>query len=614
MQFSRFVNAWVGTCASLLVGPGLFLGASQSTAAAEARDIKSGCQLSDLPALDPLTVSWSGECSQGRAQGVGSVYAFSGGELRYILRARFADGRLVRTEQLEDCRTAGVDCQSQVAPAVMQLHATTVRRSEVFPVVATTAAATPPSPPPPVPPLSGQAQGAGREIRATNATYRGDFVSGPRGLISGTGVVVYDDGQRYEGRLENGNKVGRGTFTWANGQSYAGDWRDGLPDGQGEWRLSGGDRYVGEVRQGKRQGKGTMYFGNQSVYTGEWSADQPSGQGSLRSANGDLYEGAFVAGDRTGVGTWTNREGDRYSGDWVRNKRAGHGIAEWKSGLRYEGDWLDDRRQGQGSMRFPDGSTYVGAWVSDQATGEGRIAFPSGDTYVGEVRDGVPQGKGIYRWGSGDQFVGVFDAGKPTSLGTMSFQTDGAPGRSASSPAEPEPAVAASSPAGAPAVSRATLCSKAYNAARTVQALRRFMENYPEDECARHSLAKQKIAALEVAERKQAKDQDERTEQARALIGGLVAYRQDFPYCVSGTGPSCQRVVYQFEVKGRIRDVNIPREGVQIQVTDVALMGADKGAADALVSEGRAAATTAFRSRMVGSTQFKGKTEVGLSF
>ncbi len=604
MQFSRFVNAWVGTCASLLVGPVLFLGSTQVAEAAEARDLKSGCQLLGLPPLDQLTVSWSGECSDGRAQGVGNVYGFSAGELRYILRARFADGQLVRTEQHEDCRVASSDCQSQVAPAIVQLHAPTVRRPEVVQVVTTaTAAAPPPS----------TAPGVSREIRASNAVYRGDFTNGPGGVISGTGVVEYHDGQRYEGRLENGQKVGRGTFTWTNGQSYSGDWRDGLPDGQGEWLLVGGDRYVGELRRGRREGQGTMYFANQSVYSGGWSADLPAGRGSLRSANGDVYEGAFAAGERTGQGTWTNREGDRYSGDWAHNKRSGHGIAEWKSGLRYEGEWQDDRRQGQGSIRFPDGSTYVGSWVNDQATGEGRIGFPSGDTYVGEVRDGVPHGKGIYRWGSGDQFVGLFEAGKPTSQGSMSFQTDSAPSRSAA-PAASEAESAAAPPPGAPAASRATLCSKAYNAARTVQALRRFMESYPEDECARHSLAKQKIAALEAAERKQAKDLDDRAEQARALIGGLVAYRQDFPYCVSGTGPGCQRVVYQFEVKGRIKDVNLAREGVQVQVTDIALTGADKGAADALVSEGRAAATTAFRSRMVGSTQFKGKAEVGLSF
>jgi hypothetical protein len=140
------------------------------------------------------------------------------------------------------------------------------------------------------------------------------------------------------------------------------------------------------------------------------------------------------------------------------------------------------------------------------------------------------------------------------------------------------------------------------------------MESFPDDECGRHSLARQKIATLEELERKAAREQLERQAQVKALIGGVVVYRQEFLFCVGGNGNGCQQVAYLFEVKGKIKDVSLTRQGVQVQVVDVVLLDNERGAPGQLFTEGRAAAIDSFRKRVLGTNLWKTKAEVGLSF
>lgn len=563
------------------------------------RDLQTSCLVSDIPGLDQLSVTWTGDCVGGRASGVGNVFAFSRGELRYILRGQFSDGRLTRRDQVTPC--VGEACRDQVAAAVLREHAVLARQRQ--PMESAPVAVVAPA-------LQGKT-----EIRAADAIYRGNFVGDPQtGVVSGDGRVEFFDGRLFIGRLENGRKVGHCTYVWANGQRYVGDWRDDQQDGKGDWTSPQGDHYSGEYRMGKKQGKGVMTYANKLAYDGAWVADQPSGIGIFRYPNGDVYEGQVDAGEQTGRGTLTHQNGDRYTGQWLHGQREGKGLAEWTDRHRYEGDWRRDRKEGTGSMLFPDGGSYEGQWLDGRASGQGSVKFASGDSYTGEVLDGLPHGKGIYKWGSGDQFEGQFAAGKPTAIGTMTFQID----TTAKETAVVAPTVVADAvsvdPNSATVLSKATLCSRGYNAARSVSALRRFMESFPEDECARHALALQKIAVLEENERKAARELGERVAQAKALVGLVVAYRQEYSFCVSGSGASCQAVVYQFDVKGKIKEVDLTRQGVQVQVSDVALRGNEAGASAPLFSQGRAAATETFRKRMVGTMQWKTKTDVGLSF
>lgn len=615
--------AFVGFC----LGSGLTGANAQTTAAAH--DIQSFCLVSDIPSLARLSVTWTGDCVSGKAVGVGNVIAFGNGELRYILRGHFADGRLIREDQLRSC--AGSDCSGQVAPNILREHLLLNQQNQAAAALAPDASPDQPKasvaiPAPVVPaPAPAAASPAAElvarpDIRAEDAIYKGSFVVDKQtAQISGEGRVEFFDGRLYVGRLEGGRKLGHGTYVWSNGQKYVGGWRNDQLDGQGEWATSEGDRYTGSFHEGKRAGKGRMVYANKTEYNGDWQDDLPSGQGSFKFSNGDVYEGQFVAGEPSGSGTMMHHNGDRHTGLWSHGRRNGQGVAEWKDGQRYEGGWRDNRKNGTGLMRLSDGGSYQGTWLDDRATGQGDIKFASGDSYTGEVVDGVPQGKGVYIWGSGDKFEGEFAAGRPTSNGLMTFYIAPPADTNAASAAAPAPASEVSSAATsansvvAP-VSQATLCSRGYNAARSMTALKKFMETFPQDECGRHGLAGRKIAAFEENERKLAKEQNERQEQAKAMVGLVVAFRQEYSHCVPLPDGKCQNVVYPFEVKGKIREVNIARHTVQLQVLDVSLRGNDRGAPDKLFADGLAGAVEAFRKRMVGSTQTKTKNEVGVEF
>lgn len=558
--------------------------------AAAAFDLQTGCLVGSIPNAQRLSISWTGECVSGSANGVGDVIAFSSGALRYILRGEFRAGQLRRQDNVRDCGT--VNCADDVPASLVRLHQQTAAKSAASPpapVSAPVAEASVPSapsasattmplfPPANVAPSTASAPSAPAEIRGPDALYRGAFTLDPKtGIISGNGRVEFTDGRSYQGALKNGRKTGVGTHLWADGLRYEGNWVD----------------------------------------------DVQSGRGKLVFVNGDSYEGDFVANERTGQGVFRQKNGNTYSGLWLRGQREGSGTEEWANGQRYEGGWKDNRKEGLGRMRFPDGGTYEGPWVNDQATGQGDIVFASGDVYTGDVANGVPNGQGIFRWGSGDRFEGQFDAGKPTAKGEMTFMFDAV----AANLPPPEPApvpvgvplaavtVDAPSPAAPAPPSRATLCATTFNAANSAVALRKFLDSYPDDECARHALARQKIAAIAERDKLATRAVDEKVALAKTLIGGVVAFQQEFSFCVAGSGASCQRVTYVFDVTAKIRDIDVQKRTARVQIIGATSLGNTKRAPDQLFAEGRAAATQDYKSRNVGALQSKSLEEVGLSF
>ena len=530
-------------------------------------DLNTRCLITSIPNAEKLSVSWTGACVAGLASGVGDVIAFSNGALRYILRGQFKSGRLEQQEQVRDCANGA--CLNDVSPNLIRQHEQAARAASVnAPVTATVASTAAPA-----------VQG---EIRAPDAVYRGRFAIDPvSGVISGEGRVQFLDGRSYEGTIRNGRKVGKGTHVWADGQRYEGDWVD----------------------------------------------DQQQGKGKLTFSNGDHYEGDFVKGERTGEGTFRQKSGDSYVGQWVRGIREGSGVAEWANGQRYEGAWRGDRREGQGIMKFSDGGTYDGEWTRDQPFGQGDILFASGDAYTGQVKNGVPNGQGIFRWGSGDRFDGEFENGKPTAKGEMTFLLDSASKAVVATDPAPAPtplAVAATTPttvanptatAAAAPPSRTSLCAAAFNnAGANAVSLKRFMDSFPDDECQRHAIAKQKLAKIAEATRVASLAADERLAMAKTLIGGIVTFQQAFPFCVTGTGANCQRVTYTFYVKAKIRDIDPQKRIAQVQINEATSLGNENGAPGPLFSQGRVAATEAYKARFIGATQAKTLEEVGLAF
>jgi hypothetical protein len=61
---------------------------------------------------------------------------------------------------------------------------------------------------------------------------------------------------------------GRGVLEMADGSIYMGYFKDDFPSGLGVIIYTNGDRYEGELRNGLRYGNGTYFHNDYSVYTG----------------------------------------------------------------------------------------------------------------------------------------------------------------------------------------------------------------------------------------------------------------------------------------------------------------------------------------------------------
>lgn len=151
--------------------------------------------------------------------------------------------------------------------------------------------------------------GTQRTLSFPGQTMVGNFTSDPiSGLVSGSGQIRWDNGDRFEGRLIKGVKEGKGRFTWANGQQYHGDWSEDKPNGKGILVFENGNRYEGDIKDGVPHGTGTTRFRSGDVYTGHWVKGRQDGQGRYTWQNGSYWEGEFKNGVKTENGQLVRAE------------------------------------------------------------------------------------------------------------------------------------------------------------------------------------------------------------------------------------------------------------------------------------------------------------------
>lgn len=98
--------------------------------------------------------------------------------------------------------------------------------------------------------------------------YYGSMVKGRP--ANGRVTIVFPTGNRYDGELKEGQRMGCGTYTFANGRRYMGQFQNDRFEGQGVWMLQNGDRYIGSFQNNRCQGQGTFVFANGSSKRGTW--------------------------------------------------------------------------------------------------------------------------------------------------------------------------------------------------------------------------------------------------------------------------------------------------------------------------------------------------------
>eukprot|EP01126_Amoeba_proteus_P028700 TRINITY_DN28292_c0_g1_i1.p1 TRINITY_DN28292_c0_g1~~TRINITY_DN28292_c0_g1_i1.p1 ORF type:complete len:287 (-),score=54.24 TRINITY_DN28292_c0_g1_i1:371-1231(-) len=215
----------------------------------------------------------------------------------------------------------------------------------------------------------------------------------------GQGVLVFSNGDKYEGSLTDMEPDGAGNLTLVSqGIQYEGYFHAGKPHGKGVLTNREGV-YQGEFDSGRRHGNGKMIFSlTNKEYDGSWNNDDFHGQGTLSTPE-FCYKGNFKNGLISGKGRieYTHEEGV-YEGQFKAGRKHGKGKYTSKSGIfvSYIGDYSMDLKHGNGTGTYANGDYYVGEFKYGQPCGTGKLIIKSNGlniTYEGKWRDTWSEGK-----------------------------------------------------------------------------------------------------------------------------------------------------------------------------------------------------------------------------
>jgi len=148
--------------------------------------------------------------------------------------------------------------------------------------------------------VRGLLQGEGRATWSNGNRYEGHFIDGER---TGRGVFTWSTGSSYEGDFLEGRRTGKGKYRMANGGTYEGGFFDGNPAGHGLWRLASGETFEGRFRfvNGLAEGDGVQTSRNGDTAEGHFIKGKLDGHGVGHNADGSVsFEGEFVAGEPKG--------------------------------------------------------------------------------------------------------------------------------------------------------------------------------------------------------------------------------------------------------------------------------------------------------------------------
>lgn len=190
----------------LIIAAGAFLALRFSPASANAEDLYlpdvNGCKVYDHNPQPNETVTWSGRCLDGYADGSGVVQWLQGG-----IPVSRSEGTLVR---------------GRFEGHVSIASASGARFDGSF--------------------HDGERFGKGIWTWANGDSYDGNWLHDKR---TGTGVLTRANGDRYQGDFVDGKWSGKGTFTTSSGERYSGDWINNKREGIGQAIWGDGSRYEG---------------------------------------------------------------------------------------------------------------------------------------------------------------------------------------------------------------------------------------------------------------------------------------------------------------------------------------------------------------------------------
>lgn len=194
----------------------------------------------------------------------------------------------------------------------------------------------------------------------------------------------------YKGTMKNMKYEGKGILIYSNGNTYNGSFKNGVFHGKGDFD---------SINDRKR-------------YSGNWDSGQCSGRGIVFAPDGSICKANFSNGIKSGSGCINYKDGSSYTGKFKQDQFNGIGKFTWSDGRVYEGHWKDGKIHGRGKLSFPDGRTYEGEFANDLKEGFGTYVWPDGKKFEGTWKAGKQHGIGLLTESDGKQKKGEWKQGK----------------------------------------------------------------------------------------------------------------------------------------------------------------------------------------------------------
>lgn len=121
---------------------------------------------------------------------------------------------------------------------------------------------------------------------------------------NGEALVIYKNGDRYDGFFRDSLFHGKGMLKKKNKEFYEGDFKEGKYDGYGYLQLPDKNIYEGEFKEGLYHGKGDLYEYKGRTYSGDFLMGKMEGEGTITLTNGDKYIGTFRDNEIDGYGEY----------------------------------------------------------------------------------------------------------------------------------------------------------------------------------------------------------------------------------------------------------------------------------------------------------------------
>ena len=215
-----------------------------------------GCQVVST-SDKPYSTSWDGQCSNGLANGRGTViWSLDGNEYSRVT-GNYVDGQVdgpVHITRTDGLRVDAIFANGEPTRAVIHYR--------------------------------------------DGGTYDGELFDYKP---NGQGVMRYSNGNDYTGSWQAGKKSGRGVMHFSNGAKYEGEFSRDEFNGQGVMIYADGGVYDGNWLAGKRSGHGTLRSPNGKIYNGEFSDGNPTGNASAPPSAPVAIAATPVAAGTTGA-------------------------------------------------------------------------------------------------------------------------------------------------------------------------------------------------------------------------------------------------------------------------------------------------------------------------